>query len=334
MSPSIVDQIAQEVGVSANTVTRALNGEATYRRPTYARRAKRIRELADKHGYRANTAAKAMSTGRFNAIGYLHSSGDNNSFTNIPLLKGIQAALHERNLHLTSSYQPDERLTDADQLPKLVRDMTADGLLVDYISRIPETMLNLFRRYRIPAIWINVKLQQDCVFPDDVAAGRLATEHLLERGHRKIALGALNITSHYSYRDRIEGYTQAMLSAGLQPVVFRPELASFNNRLDHAMQWFQQDDRPTAVVTPGVPSSTPLAAAAMANGLTLGKDIAFVTMHESLERSLGLAMSTVVVPFESVGQLATQELIAKIDDPHTARTPRTILPGFEQGVTS
>ena len=63
----------------------------------------------------------------------------------------------------------------------------ADGMIVNYTHEIPQAMLDLVHAHHAPAVWINVKLAKDCVFPDDVNAARSVTEELIQLGHRRIA---------------------------------------------------------------------------------------------------------------------------------------------------
>jgi DNA-binding LacI/PurR family transcriptional regulator len=334
MTLNVVDKIAKEVGVSPITVTRALNGVTVYRRLTYAKRAERIRALAERLGYRANAAARAMSTGRFNAIGYLHSAIPHRSHVNSALLHGIYEELARHNLHMTSAMLPDEQLTDDQRMPKLLRELTADGLLIDYLSSIPERMTQLIDKNHVPSIWINSKRESNCVYPDDLAAGRLATEHLIARGHTRISYVALGTSNHYSAADRKAGYRQAMHAAGLTDDVFHPEGLPYEQRLDAALAWIKRDDRPTAVFCYGSNTALPLTAAAMHHGLMPGRDLAVVTTGTEVDRSIGLQMTTVQIPFAEVGRRAVRELQSLIDNPGQERPAVAISPRMLQGVTS
>lgn len=334
MSSGIVGKIAAEVGVSSATVARALQSGIQYRRPSYAARAERIRDLAQHYGYRPNAAAKAMSEGSFNAIGHMHATDMDASFSAPELFRGIHGELDKRNLSLVSSVRSDEELSDDMVVPRLLRELSVDGLLVNYICNPPAQLGALIERHRIPSIWINVKQPFDAVHPDDIAAGRLATEHMLKQGHKRIALGALAISEHYSHFDRIEGYRQAMRDAGLEPMIFEPKLERSIDKFMLSQQWFAQDELPSAVVTVGAGSSIPLATAAVSRGLEIGRDVAFVTMEARPDQSLGLAMSTVVIPHGRVGELAVQELMEKIRHPGAPRPSKKVSPSFARGSTS
>lgn len=329
-----LEQIAKSAGVSRKTVARALDGRHEAKYAPTVERFDKIRRLADELGYRPNASARAVRTGKFGTIGCLHSGRARNSYTNAELMRGIFSVISQHDLLLTSTMYADERLNQAGVVPKLLREMSADGLLIDYLARVPEGMPEMIRRFRIPSIWINVKHDADCVRPDDIAAGRMATEHLIERGHRKILCGSLNKTSHYSRNDRLQGYRQAMRDAGLEPIVFDPTLDHYGDRLKQARQWFDQNDKPDAVMTPGPGSAIPLVTAAIASGYEVGRDVACVTVHEVMDRSSGIDMTTVLIPFEQVGRRAVEELLLKIDSPDEDRPAVAVKPTIEVGCST
>jgi len=332
---NVLNQIAREAGVSTATVTRALNRVGPYVRPKCGKRAEQIRELAERYGYRVNAAAKAMSTGRFHTVGCLHSTNLHaTSSYQADLIASVHTNLEANDYYVTSSYLSDDRLTNASTFPKFVRELAVDGLLIDYVARVPDLARKLIDHCQLPAIWMNVKHDTHCVYPDDIAAGRMATEHLIEVGHRKIAYGELAITSHYSHTDRMKGYHQAMKCAGLEPQVIKPKVDAMGDRVDMARKILGQIDKPTAFVTPSPGSSNPFAAATLAHGLEIGRDIAFVTINSQFERAFGVEMSTVLIPFRKVGEVCVNELIAKIEDPARQCPSIAVPPTFERGKTS
>ncbi|MEM1210895.1 MAG: LacI family DNA-binding transcriptional regulator [Planctomycetota bacterium] len=304
--------------------------------PKCARRAEKIRTLAAERGYRANAAAKAMASGRFNAIGCLHSV-DVHSGTaqHATLIAALHSELERFDFYVTSSYLSDERLTDPMGLPKFVRELAVDGLLIDYVGTpAHDVVRDLIVRLRVPAIWMNDKYPANCVYPDDVAAGQIATQHLIELGHRKIAYADLSTTSHYSHKDRLEGYRKAMKRAGLETSIVKPKHCTIDERFDLASLVLGQIDTPTAVVTPSSGTSTPLISSALARGLKPGKDIAFTTTGPEQDRSFGFPISTVLIPFQEVGRVATRELVGQVEDTSRQTAAIAVPPVLERGVTT
>jgi DNA-binding LacI/PurR family transcriptional regulator len=101
-------------------------------------------------------------------------------------------------------------------------------------------MIELIQRYQIPSVWLNAKLESDCVYPDDFEAAGQACKYLLQMGHRRIAYVDYMSSGHYSTADRRNGYLRAMRSARLKPQIFsnareRPQ----TEWLDLSCEWLR-----------------------------------------------------------------------------------------------
>jgi LacI family transcriptional regulator len=145
------------------------------------------REIAEKLNYRPDAARRRTSPGRFGSIGLLTAPNRLPGVFFEGTFQAIRRELSQRDLHLTIGDLSDYQLTDATHIPKILRELAADGLLISYIADIPERMVSLIHQYRIPSVWINTVLEADCVYPDDFNAGKRATDHLLQLGHSAIA---------------------------------------------------------------------------------------------------------------------------------------------------
>jgi LacI family transcriptional regulator len=85
-------QIAKEVDVSIDTVSRVLAGKVKEQSPRIAARAARVREVAERLNYRPNEVARAVRSGRFGNVALLQSPLRNRSLLSNLLLDGIQRA--------------------------------------------------------------------------------------------------------------------------------------------------------------------------------------------------------------------------------------------------
>jgi len=313
--------VARRVGVTEMTVSAALRGVGRISKETRGRIIDAAREL----GYRPNAAARSMRSGRFNCLALLVSQ-EHPSGMPYGMLDGMHDAMTPRNLHLTLSRLGDEKLTDRGFVPKMLREAMADGLLVKYDQRIPQRMVELFRRYRLPAVWINSKHDSDCVYPDDVAAGRQATEHLLGMGHRRIAFVCYVGAGHYSPLDRFEGYSLAMGAAGLEATWLdrRPDGLSRRDRVGAISQWLRQPGRPTGVVVNSPTSAKILLLGATRLGLRVPRDLSIVTFSDMPTDDCGVAIDTLTLPARQMGRQAVEMLLAKIDDPTAVHAPRAL----------
>jgi LacI family transcriptional regulator len=332
-----LEEVAAAAGVSRNTVSRVLNGKTKAVWPSIAERAERIRRAAAKLGYRPHGAARAMSRGRFGCAALLLSTEPGRSTLPKALLDGVHDALVRHDMHLTVARLPDEKLTSEGFVPKVLREWTADGLLINYNRDIPQKMVGLIERHSLPAIWLNCKRKSDCVHPDDLGAGRMATEHLIALGHRMIAYvhysPADEEPRHYSEVDRQAGYEKAMRSAGLAPRVLRP--APREGELDllgFTRPWLSGRDRPTAVVAYGHPSLVQYAAATM--GLRVPDDLSVVCFAERRPDALGSRVTTAIVPAFEMGSEGVEMLIQKLKRPKKALAPRVVPARIGEGATT
>ncbi|MEX0653739.1 MAG: LacI family DNA-binding transcriptional regulator [Phycisphaeraceae bacterium] len=333
-TPSIY-AIAREAGVSHATVARILNGRGIYRRPTDAQRAEHIRRLAAQMGYRPNAAARATASGRFGSVALLLSTMGDRSNLPQPLLNGIHDALAAQGMHLTVTRLPDEKLTDAGYVPKILREVSADGLLIDYTHGVPAAMIELIKQHRLPAIWLNTKRDTDAVYADDLGLGRLATEHLLALGHRRIGyLGRKpapddNQVMHYSQLDRLRGHELAMRDAGLEPEVRRPALhRARQSRRDLLHAWLREPEPPTALLTyRGTDAQTALFVA-QELGLAVPGDLSVMALGSpTTDWVADRWWVTSASPDErALGERAVALLEQKIAQPHREQ-PAVAIPG-------
>jgi LacI family transcriptional regulator len=327
--------VAKAAGVSYVTVSRVLFGNTDYRRPTFAKRAARIRKLAMEMGYRPNAAARATVRGRFDTVGLLLSTHHSRSILPESMLDAISDALSQRGLRLSIDKLPDEKLVAEGVVPDLLRAWSVDGLLINYNSEIPARMVELVNAYGLPAVWLNSIQPHDCVYPDDEQAGRIATEHLLELGHKRIAFVHYGGWGHYSMVARRDGYEKAMRAAGLTPqVVNEPDMSQADRRRT-AAQWLRQPDRPTAAVVYGVATLWPLNLAAQIDlGLKVPDDLSLVSFDNRAMRHADINVTIAQLPGETMAQRAVGMLLERIADPSTTHPPLCLPCRLERGNTT
>lgn len=215
-------QLARRLGVSQRAVSYALNGRAGVNPATR----RRILEAVNGSGYRPNSAARSVRTGRFHAVGMLLGMSRACSSLPVALLDGAESSLAAGGMHLIVGRLPDAELTDEGRLPSLLQRWMCDGLLVVYHTRVPDRMVAILEQHRLPVVWINSKHDTNAVRPDDHAAGAEAARRLLEAGHRRIAYVDRGYSAveragelHYSRVDRLAGFREAMAAAGASSLV-------------------------------------------------------------------------------------------------------------------
>jgi DNA-binding LacI/PurR family transcriptional regulator len=272
--------IAAKLGVSNQLVSYALNGTGT----VSDQMRQRIVATATELGYRPNTSARVMKTGRFGCIGILMSTIRNRSALQSLLMEGIhdELALHDQHLMLVKS--PDEPLTDEAAMPRLLREWMVDGLLVAFNLSTPPGMIETIRRHNIPSIWLNSDQEINCVRPNDEAAGYDAARHLQELGHRRIAYVTNTKSRHYSVAHRESGYRRAMREAGLKAQVLKIDTDEPRaQQLEISLRWLTRPTRPTAMIF----YSTDMALIAFYAAERLGLRIPARHLADRMRRSAG-----------------------------------------------
>jgi LacI family transcriptional regulator len=342
-SPSMtvtIKEIARRTGLSIPTVGNVLGRSAARYSPNTRRR---VLEAAQELGYKPNSSARAMRQGRFGCAALVLSRSKQQTLSHIPagLLDGLDDALAQHDMHLTVSRLTDEELTSGSFIPKVLRQSMADGMIVNYTHEIPQPMLDLIHAHHAPAVWLNAKLKEDCVYPDDFGAARSVTQHLIGLGHRRIAF--LHFISpaifevpfeqarakvHYSDWDRADGYATAMRQVGLPArVVNHERYVRDDEQVDACRELLQGDARPTAVLVYSERDVSSLLCAAAELGLHVPRDLSIVVFHPGKLFAGGKHVSVVPVPTEQMGRRAVDMLMRKIDSPNELCSPEAVTYG-------
>jgi len=313
-----IRKIADEVGLSMATVSCVLNGKGErFSDATVAR----VQEIADRLGYRPNAFARAMREGRYSCLALLSSPVPGRSHYPQELRRGIQSATQTAGFTLLDAYIDDANLWEGEALPRLLREWMADGFLINFHKGFPEHVAERIRRRKTPAVWLNAEVGKHSLHPGDRAAGRRATEILLERGHRRIAyLDYVNSIiagePHFSAVERPAGYADAMRAAGARPrFASNPSAYPVEGWRSLARQLLGGDDPPTAIVAYSPGDALQVWIAAVADlGLSIPDDCSLITIgDQSCYRIAGIPIDTVVLPWYEVGVHAVDLLVAQIE---------------------
>jgi LacI family transcriptional regulator len=203
--------IAEKLNVSVSLVSKVLSGRLGTTGVSDEAVAN-IRRVAEQLGYRKNASAVALLSGRHNIIGvFIHRLGMAGSGIIEELLEGVSAVAlqHHQRLQLNFFITNEEFFA----LCHGANRGTMDGLVVGGVYHAElEEHLRAIHGAGLPLVTLyDTPVAQPIpnVGFDQTAASRLATEHLISRGARKLA--------HIRNMDgRYEGYRQALAAAGLR----------------------------------------------------------------------------------------------------------------------
>jgi LacI family transcriptional regulator len=334
---SSIKEIARHTGLSVPTVGNVL-GRSAARYSAETRR--RVMEAARELGYRPNSSARAIRNGRFGCAALILNRSRQHTHSYVPprLLDGLDDELLLHNMHLTVSRLTDEELMSEDTIPKVLREHTADGIIVNYTHEIPQSMLDLLRAHQAPAVWVNAKLESNCVFPDDFAAARSVTEELLKLGHRRIALAHLvarlgstktfdehRPKMHYSSSDRAAGYAAAMRSAGLACRILSHErFIDPSEHIDVCKSLLTGPERPTAVLAYSENEIHAVVCAARMLGLDIPRELSLLVFAPVGMWVLGTEISIAAIPTEEVGRRAVRMLLERLKTPKVSCAPQPV----------
>jgi LacI family transcriptional regulator len=306
--------VAAHAGVSDTTASHILGGKRADRYNAETRQA--VEEAARVLGYRPNSNARAMRSGRSGAVTLLLPIDPTVSFLPANLLAGIHSTLAEQGRHLIVAQYPDELLVEADFVPRVLKECMADGLIVNYIERIPPAFAEaLALSGAPPTVWLNVDRPFDCVLPDDEKGGYEATRLLLEYGHTEIIYIGVQ-TGHYSVLARQRGYEKALQEVGLTPhsIIYADPEDVFQNV---GLLWEtteKNEKRITAVVTYEAFVATPLLVVLARQGIRVPEDVSIVTFHDMhVEWPMGISVTNCLLPVYEIGQEAVKMLGQKLD---------------------
>jgi LacI family transcriptional regulator len=211
MAVTMMD-IARDLKVSVVTVSKVLRNQG---RISAATRKRVLRRAKDLH-YQMNWVARSLVTRRTFTIGLLLPEFTHPFFAEIARV--VAQTVRPHGYHVIISYfdeDPELELSEADSL--LARQV--DGLVI--ASAQPPRCLELFRRIQrrnVPYVLIDRPIsgaQASFVGVDNRAIGRLATDHLIARGCRRIA--HLRGPEIGISAERLEGYRRSLAKHGLRP---------------------------------------------------------------------------------------------------------------------
>jgi LacI family transcriptional regulator len=169
--------------------------------------------------------------------------------------------------------------------------------------------------------------EADCVVSDDLRGARLAVEHLLRLGHRRIAhLSAGEGMS--SARDRRAGYLAALQEAGLpmeERLITGASYFMSSDELQAAiLSLLDLSDRPTALFAANDDMAAESIAVAQARGLRVPGDLSVVG-YGNTEVGRYIGLTTVHQDPLDMGRLAARRLFARLEEPDLA-VERIVLP--------
>lgn len=207
MSATIYE-VARAAGVSTATVSRALNGSGQVAERTRHRITEAIAAL----GYQPNHVARSLVLKATHTIAVLLPDITNPFFP--ALVKGVQLAADEQGYAVLLAHTGGDPAKEESYF-QVLRGQHVDGVLLVGLVSAPESLRGLVG-HGLPVVTLDRPIDlpgSATVRVDHKAGGRIATEHLLKLGHRRIAHIAGPMGLNVS-QQRLDGYRRALLTQG------------------------------------------------------------------------------------------------------------------------
>lgn len=205
-----VKDVATAAGVSLGTVSNVLNRPSRVSALTRARVEKAMADL----GFVRNESARSLRVGQSDTLAYVMLDAGNPFFTDVAA--GIERAADTDDLSLFLCNSDNSTEREAKHLAHL-QQRRLQGILITPVD--PESALldEIARRTPLVIVDRTRKAEDFCtVAVDDRHGGRIATEHLIDQGHPKVAFVGGPLTTG-QVADRYEGAQEAWREAGLPP---------------------------------------------------------------------------------------------------------------------
>jgi LacI family transcriptional regulator len=314
--------VADRAGVAISTVSRVLNNSSDVSDATRERVLSAIRELQ----YRPDRTAKTLAAGEVHTLAVALPSFTTPFHTE--LLKGIRGVLHEteRDLLLCDLGSRDRHI----RLLKFLKRGTVAGLIlvgVDVTSEIATELRALYS----PVVLIGSSYQGfDSYRWDDAEGARVAVKHLIERGHRRIAM-IRSMSNSPLQEQRISGYRRALEEAGipyddaLVVTGITEKHAGYSEEAGFEAMESLISRRPA--VTAVFASSDVQAIGAIKTlreaGLRIPEDIALVG-YDDIKASAYIGLSSVDQAMQQIGRSATKRIIDRIEGRAEMSEPKSV----------
>ncbi|MEJ2411891.1 MAG: LacI family DNA-binding transcriptional regulator [Anaerolineales bacterium] len=312
MSNVTMQDVAERASVSVATVSRVLNGSDKVADETRDR----VLQACQVLDYNLHLAAQRLRLGRTNTICVLL------PFLTLPSiverLRGVQEALLNSQYDLIPFSVGSPETRDF-RLHDLSNKSRADGLLIISMP-INAQQAERLQSNQMPVVLIDSDHPEfNRVNVDDKKGGRMATQHLLSLGHKKIAFISSFIENPLQFsstKNRYEGYCDALRGADIK-IDPRYQVEGHHGRKEAeemALNLLQIDDPPSAIFASSDTKAVGVLNAARQLGLRVPEQLSVIG-YDNIRDAEYLNLSTIQQPLYQAGRVGGKKLIELIKNP-------------------
>lgn len=316
--------VAARAGVSVATVSRALSGDGKGVSRVVL---ERVVRAAEDLGYHQNNLARNMRAGASRVFGLVISDVGNPFFTAV--VRGAEDVAQAHGYSLVLSNTDENPKREAASLDVMAAERAA-GVIVATTNEVADSIRKLVA-VGIPIVAIDRRIERfptDAVVVDNDSAAHEAVGHLIQLGHRRIAMvtGPEGVSTG---KERSAGYRRALREHRLEQA---PELLRHGNfresgGYENAMALLDLDEPPTAIFSVNNLTTLGVLRALRERGVSLPGGMSLVGFDDiPTGELLDPPLTVVQQPTYQLGARAADLLIRRLEDP-TAPIQEVLLPG-------
>jgi LacI family transcriptional regulator len=309
-----IKHIAEQVGVSASTVARALADHPHIHEDTKAR----VRAAAQRLGYVAHAPARLMRGGRSTLVGLVIPDVRNDFYATVA--QAISESCVGRGYQLMLSITGEDPARELAQVRSLASARAAGVIVVPSAAPLRETIALLGRMPHVQLIRGCDALSAPWFGIDDRAAIRIAVEYVVARGHRRIGYVGGDLSLGTS-RERRAGYDEALARAGIAvlPALCRHGAGDVESGRAATLGLLALRPRMTALVT-GTSLVTPGALDALAtSGVAVPSSLSIVGFNDGPALAWwGPGITAIGLPVREIAMACAGRLLRDLEQPAAA----------------
>lgn len=299
--------VAKVAGVHPTVVSRVLNNDTTLkiRKETREKILKAVKEL----DYVPNRSAQNLKKNETKMLGLIIPDFSNPVYAEIIHGAEDQAAQEGYSLMVSSTRQKNDQ---KETLSRTLEGRT-DGLMIA-ISDVEDEEVVELKKDKKPFLLINRYIEgvDNYVILNDRNAGKLATKHLIDLGHKRIAhiTGPMDTSTG---KERAKGFEEALEASDYEEIFIEQAGYSIENGYKAMLNLLEHENPPTAVFAGSILIALGAMRAAREKNMDIPNDISIISLHDVPFASvLHPPLTTIKMPLYEMGKEAVKIIVSVI----------------------
>ncbi len=316
-----IKDIARIAEVAPSTVSRAINGRAGVSKTV----SRKILKICEKLNYKPNNTARNLVLGETGNIGFMMNRTHSPIFSDLfysEVLSGIELECEKNDYNLLFSTfkqnkKENKQNTKGNQykLPKIVADNKVDGIILAGYG-LDNQILNGLSDSKFPAVLIDNGFQStgiDLIQVDNLKGGMIATNYLIDKGHRNIAYIGGSMTN-ISFRDRFRGFQIALSENNIKDKHNLIKVNDLSWGFD-AMKELLKESSFTALFACNDLTALNAISVMRGQGIEPGSDIEIIGFDDIITAAnFNPPLTTIKVKKEDMGRIAARKLFERLNN--------------------